>query len=323
MIYNTTPKPAGNRPAPTLWVVTEGMAGTENQCLGIAEAMGIDPVVKRINLRAPWKWLSPYIGFENGWTFTTPLKGPWPDIVIAAGRKAIAASRYIKQQSADKTFIAFVQDPRIDPDEFDLIILPMHDKTRGPNVITTLGAPNRITPAMMNDARGVFDPGPLPSPRVAVLIGGNSKTHKMTAATTEKIAGQLRDLADHGYGLMVTASRRTGEDNKKILENACAHPNIYFWDGTAPNPYMAFLAHADFILVTNDSVSMLSDAATTGKPTYVLPLEGRGDRLDALYANLAAHGAIRPFNGSLAPFSYAPLRDAALAAAEIKTRTGL
>ena len=98
------------------WIVTEGFAGTENQCLGIAEALGVTPTVKRIVLRQPWHTLSPWLGSENEWTFSPlgdKLHAPWPDLVLAAGRKGIAAARYIRRMSGNRAFIVFIQDPRI------------------------------------------------------------------------------------------------------------------------------------------------------------------------------------------------------------------
>lgn len=86
------------------WIVTEGMAGTENQCLGVAEALGIEADVRRISLRQPWRILSPYLGLEFGASFVPTLTPPWPDLLIASGRKSIAASRYIKRASRGKTF---------------------------------------------------------------------------------------------------------------------------------------------------------------------------------------------------------------------------
>ena len=89
------------------------MAGTENQCLAVAEALNIRPEVKQIGLRQPWKTFSPYLGLETSWSFTgDSLTDPFPKLVIAAGRKAIAACRYIKQQSP-RTFIVFLQNPRM------------------------------------------------------------------------------------------------------------------------------------------------------------------------------------------------------------------
>src|SRR5262245_61933506 len=112
--------PVNSGKKPVCWVVGEGIAGTENQCLGVAEALGVAAEVKRVALRQPWKALSPYLGFECGCSFEPQLEGPWPDIVIAGGRKAIAAARYIKKASGGKTYTVLLQDPRISTKAFDL-----------------------------------------------------------------------------------------------------------------------------------------------------------------------------------------------------------
>lgn len=309
------------------WVITEGLAGTENQCLGIAEALGIKPVVKRIALRQPWKTFSPWLGFECVRTFDPPLEpGPgarWPDLVIASGRKSIAAARYIKKRSGGRTFTVQIQDPRVSPRQFDLVAVPEHDRLRGPNVIVTKAAPNRIFPERLAEAKQDFPAlEKIRAPRIAVLIGGNSKTHRLTPDLTGKLCEDLKKL---GAGLMITASRRTGEDSRKILESAFPPGPVsaghgFLWDGMGPNPYFAFLAWADYIVVTSDSASMISEAATTGKPVYVFDLEGRSRKFDTLYGSLRAAGIIRPLGDRLEPWTYPPLNDAALLAAAIKAR---
>lgn len=296
------------------------MAGTENQCLGVAESLGLAPNVKRITLRQPWKILSPHIGIEAGWTFQPPLGGPpWPDLLLASGRKSIAASRYIKRKSGGKTFTVQIQDPRIAPTHFDLVAVPEHDPARGENVVVTVGAPNRITTIALERARTDFAPvfAMMPSPRVAVLLGGNSKAHRMTPAIMERLGQQLASLPG---SLMITASRRTDDAAREALQRGLnGHPH-WFWDGTGTNPYHGMLAWADYILVTADSVSMLSDAGTTGKPVYMIPMEGGAARLNAFHQNLMKHGIIRPFEGRLEHWTYPPLRDSDLIAAEIVRR---
>lgn len=303
------------------WVVTEGMAGTENQCLGVAEALGLTPVVKRIGLRQPWKMLSPLLGFEQAWSFTGDrLEGPWPDLVLASGRKAVAAARYIRKRSAGHSYIVQIQDPRANPRNFDLVAVPQHDRLRGDNVIVTQATPNRITPERLLAGRQEFASvlKGIPNPRVAVLIGGNSKAYKLTPAQMEKLAGQLRELDRLGYGLMVTASRRTGPENLHILKSALAQTKAYFWDGQGNNPYFGLLGWADYILVTADSASMISEAATTGKPVYVIPLEGGSAKFDRLHGILMKKHIIRPFTGQLQPYIYEPLQDAMMIARKIQ-----
>ena len=298
----------------TCWVVTEGLAGTENQCLGVAEALGIVPEVKRIELRQPWKSLSPYLGFEQNWSFSPVLTGPWPDLLLASGRKSIAASRYIKKASGGKTFTVQIQDPRIFPKQFDLVAVPAHDPTRGENVIVTTSAPNRVTPKKLETAKAEFSQfGKLSTPRVAVLIGGSSKAYGMTSEITRRLAAQLKNI---DASLMITASRRTGAENEAILRRELG--NHYFWNGQSENPYFGLLAWADFILVTADSASMLSEACTTGKPVYMIPLEGGHPRIDKLHENLKQSGCLRDFDGNLEGWLYEPLNDADLIAHEIR-----
>jgi uncharacterized protein len=300
------------------WIITEGLAGTENQCIGIAEALGVRPRVMRVKLRQPWKTLSPYIGFENGSSFDPPLHGPWPDLLLAGGRKAIAAARYIRKASQGKTFTVFIQDPKTDPAQFDLVIAPAHDSVQGSNVLKTTAAPNRITDEKLGEAKSRFPYfESLKTPRVAVLIGGSSRAHRMTTRVAERMAEQLKNL---DAGLMITASRRTEEKYKTILKKKIPARNAWFWNGEEENPYFAILAWADYIIVTSDSVSMLSEAATAGKPVYMVPLEGGSPRLDTFHKNLRDQGIARIFEGKLERWEYRPLRDAQKAADEIKKR---
>lgn len=307
----------------TCWVVSEGIAGTENQCLGVTEVLGVEPVVKRIALNEPWKTFSPYIGFEQSWSFSPTLVSPWPDLVIAAGRKAIAACRYIKAQSPS-TFVTFIQDPRIDPQDFDLVAVPAHDPTRGDNVIVTTASPNRLSEAKLDQAKLDWDQtfGALKAPKVAVLIGGNSKAYRFTPEVANTLAEQLSGL---NAGLMITASRRTGAENEATLREALK--DHYFWDGKGENPYFGMLAHADFILVTADSASMLSEACSTGRPVYMISMDAKGikghPRIDKLHENLRQSGALRDFQGNLETWSYEPLNDAQLVADEIRKHMNL
>ncbi|PZQ44588.1 MAG: hypothetical protein DI551_09850 [Micavibrio aeruginosavorus] len=301
------------------WVITEGMAGTENQCLGIAEALGVEPVVKRVALTQPWKTLSPYLGFECACTFKPSLEGPWPDLLLASGRKSIAASRYIKKKSGGKTFTVQIQDPRIAAKNFDLVAVPYHDPTRGENVVVTHAAPNRITQMKLAKAKNDFAPvfAMMPSPHIGVLIGGNSKAHSISESAMEKLGAQLAALPG---GLMITASRRTSDSQKVALLRGLGERPHFFWDGTGENPYFGMLSFADVLLVTADSTSMLGDAATTGKPVYMIGMEGGTKRFDRFHQHLLEYGAIRPFEGALEHWTYTPLADSTLVAAEILRR---
>lgn len=304
------------------WIVTEGIAGTENQCLGVAEALGILPVVHRIGLRQPWKSLSPYLGCETANTFLPKFEEPWPDLLLASGRKSIAASRYIKKMSGGKTFTVQIQDPRINPKYFDLVAVPEHDPARGENVITTVAAANRLTGYKLDAAKTEFASlfAMLPGPRIAVLLGGKSKAYTITPYMMRLLGAQLAALPGTP---LITASRRTEQPERDALLQGLGDKPHYFWDGTGTNPYFGMLAWADYILVTADSVSMLGDAATTGKPVYVIGLDGGTPRFDKFHKNLVDKGIARPFKGVLEHWHYPPLADSARIADEIRTRMGL
>lgn len=300
------------------WVITEGMAGTENQCLGICDHLGAIPKILKIKLNPPWNMLSPYIQLERKNSFSPSLESPWPDLLITSGRKSIAALRYIKKQSHGQTFCVHVQDPRINFPEADILAIAEHDPTRAHNVIVTKAALNRITPKKLaSEAKQFPHLASLTGPRVAVLIGGSSKAYNMTEDMTRTLCEQLSHI---NGSLMITASRRTGEKNRQIIEKTLQSDQNFIWDGSGKNPYFAILGLADFILVTADSVSMLSEACTTGKPTYMIPLDGGHKRIDNLHENLIDYGCLRQFEGDLEAFSYEPLNDAKMIANEIRQR---
>lgn len=309
------------------WVVTDGEPGPENQCLGVADALGVVPVVKRIFLRWPWKTLTPFLGGETEKTFSPlgdKLQPPWPDLVLASGRKSIAAARYIKRMSGGRTFTVYIQNPYISPSQFDLVVVPMHDRLKGPNVIVTNAAPTRITPSTLQEARDYFaDPfEDLSEPRLAVMIAGQNRAYKMTEEIAHKLVAQLHHLADeHDVSLMIRTAPKTGAEIEQIIDDGLSEDdNAWIWDPETENPQMGFLAWADYILVTADSVSLISEAAATGKPVYMIPLEGGSPRIEQFHKNMMDRGILRTFEGVLEDWTYIPLNDAAMVAREIEKR---
>jgi hypothetical protein len=306
------------------WVISDGRAGILNQCLGLAEAVGLPIEVKTVHPRWPWTWLpltmwpSPFrsLGADSA-TFVPP----WPALTIACGWRSIPLVLAIKRLSQGRTFTVQLQDPRIAFTNFDLVVPPAHDQVSGPNAIVTLGSPNRITPAKLDAAaahwRTRFDA--LPTPRIGVLIGGKSKAHRLTEADAEKLAAQLKTLAKDA-SLIVTPSRRTGEAQTKIIVRALEGTRSFVWDGAGENPYFAILALCDAFLVTSDSTNLLTEAATTGKPVHMIDIPGGNAKFARLYRNLINHGIIRRFTGRIESWSYKPLNETAEVAAEIRRR---
>jgi uncharacterized protein len=307
--------------AKTVWVVTEGAAGMENQALGLAERLGLPFEVKRVMLAKPWRWLAPRLPvspFTHATPDSSPLAPPWPDLVIGCGRQSIPFVRAIKKASGGHTRLVQTQNPRVGPANFDLVIPPEHDGLTGANVFPIIGSPNRITPAKLKGAREAFAKQlmPVKAPRLAVLIGGPSKVYRMDESEIDMLASSLRALS-RDHGLIVLPSRRTGDSNINRIAASLNSTGAYLWRGGGENPYMGALGWADAFLVTADSVNMACEAAATGKPVHIFPLPGGSAKFRKFHDSLAARGITRPFNGEIEQWSYEPLDETGRAAKRI------
>lgn len=304
------------------WVVTNGTAGMENQALGLAERVGLPIVAKRVRLAWPWNKLAPLsLGspFSNLSAGSDAIALPWPRIAIGVGRESIPLVRAIKKASGGKTLLVQCQNPRVPLSWFDLVIPPEHDAVSGPNVLSILGSPNRITPEKLAAARSRFADRfqALRTPRLAVLIGGDSKVYRLDSATVEELVRALAELSKT-MGLMVTVSRRTGAANVARMASALEGSGAYFWNGEGENPYLGVLAWADAFLVTADSVNMACDAAATGKPVHIFPLPGGSAKFDRFHQSLIARGISRTFTGRIGQWDYPPLDETGRAAKRIR-----
>jgi mitochondrial fission protein ELM1 len=310
------------------WVVTDGKAGMESQCVGLAQALGARPAIKRVSLRAPWRQLTPYLRIGGSAQFAVgsdTLAPPWPDLLIATGRHSIAAALLVKKASGGRTRIVQLQNPVISPRHFDLVIVPRHDGLTGPNVVATRGALHRITPEVLREGaeRLAPDVAHLARPFVSVLIGGSNAAYRLGPPEMAVLAGQLASCAHRmGASLLVTPSRRTGEEALGVLNGALAATPHYLWDMKSENPYFGLLGLADLIVATCDSVNMVSEAASTGKPVYVADLPGGSPKFERFHRLLREEGVTRPFTGTLEVYCYAPLDDVGMAAARVSARLG-
>ncbi|MGE0253355.1 MAG: mitochondrial fission ELM1 family protein [Alphaproteobacteria bacterium] len=315
------------------WVVTDGKAGMESQCRALAAALGLNPTVKRIAVRPPWRWLppslwpSPQAALQTGRDGGDNLAKPWPDLIISTGRQTVAPVLDIKRRSGRSRPVRVVQiqNPRVAASRFDLVIAPRHDRLDGDNVIVTLGALHAVTPAALAAARAVWGARleRLPRPRVAVLLGGGNRAYRLGAREGRAIAAALAALAATGAGLMVTPSRRTPPDCAAAVRAALSGHAAIVWDGSGDNPYPGFLALADAVLVTADSVNMVSEAAGTGRPVHVIDLPGGSARFRRFHRAMREAGVTRPFAGRLEDWTYPVPDDTARAARAVAQRLEL
>jgi hypothetical protein len=313
----------------TVWAVSDGRAGIEAQVLGLAEAVArrrpAQISVRRIAYRGwvgrlPWRLMAfPRLGL----TADSRIAPPWPDLWLAAGRATLPLSLRMRRWSKGRTFVVQTQDPRTPLEAYDLVVPPTHDQLVGDNVLPIIGAPNRLTPERlsMDLARFSAAIGPLPSPRVAVAIGGKSKAFDITPERAEAMGREIETaIAGRGGSLLLTFSRRTPQAARAILAERLRNLPGMIWDDQGDNPYFAFLAAADAILVTEDSTNMATDAASTCKPVYILGMDGRSAKFSLFHEELERLGVARRFSGDLATWTYPPLTETDRAADEILKR---
>lgn len=313
------------------WIVTDGSVGMEAQGIAVAEAVGLPFTLKRVRpkgamrlMPAPFQILLPPKALLRATASSDALEPPWPRLIISIGRRSVPMALAIKRLSG--AYALHIQNPKVPARLFDLVAAPAHDNFEGPNVITTFGAVHGVTPERLAEAGNQFAPriADLPHPRIAVLLGGESQAFSFPPETATGFGAKLAILArETGGSLLITPSRRTRTDTLEALAQAIAGVPHFVWDGKGDNPYFAFLSLADAIVVTEDSVNMVTEAAGTGKPVYVQALPGRSTRLSRFHALMRERGATRPFEGRLESWRYVPINDTEVVASHIREALGL
>ena len=200
----------------------------------------------------------------------------------------------------------------MNPAFFDGVVPPEHDGLSGENVFPIIGSPNRITPKALVKAHAQFhnDLKNFPKPHTAVLIGGQAKRWHLTPDMADDHVKRLEKLLNKGGSLLITPSRRTPQFMLHKLERLKAHPHVWLWQGEGDNPYLAFLASADLILVTQDSTNMLTEACSTGTPVMMLAMQSQNPgKFTKLYDRLKTRCGIRFFEGKEESWSYPPLQE--------------
>lgn len=285
-----------------IWLLTDDRAGNVNQLLGIAEALGEPWERKEIRYN---RWVrlpnllrgGGLIGIDA--LSRAGLTSPWPDVVLAAGRRAFPVARYIRRQSGGRTRIVQVMNPgRAGWREADLIVLPAHDDYRGHDarVMTVVGAPHRVSREKLRAERAVWEPRfqAYPHKRVALIVGGATKDKPFPETAAHELVRAVRALQP--ASVLATTSRRTPPEVVDILQRDLPQPCFFYRYGDAgENPYFGLLSTADEIVVTGDSLSMCSECCATGVPVHIFaPATMMGPKHKRFHTELYARGFAVP-----------------------------
>ncbi len=297
------------------WTVSEVKAGTLTQCLGIARQF--DPEPKRIVVEKKlpsWKRgiLSPYRG---------RIEKPEPDLLVACGSMSPRHVQAIARAAGKVPMKVYLQrpNPEVVP-IFDLIFVSRHDWTEDmasrPNFHQMLGVPHQIEASELQRIRPEARARWLGSREraVAVLVGGPNDAYAYNPETIEELVRTIRSFAAGGWATLISTSRRS---DPSILPRLLAETQdgILVWDRTGENPYRQFLAAADALLVTKDTVTMTCEAVVTGKPVYIFDLARKaGEKLakfERFHNDMSnTLGLTRAFRGELVPYTYEPPQEA-------------
>ena len=301
---------------PSVWILTDGKAGDEQPLAGIAEAMGVTPEFRRVHPRKPFAVMMPWGPID--WRDRpgqpgSPLAPPYPDICLATGRRAVAYLRHLKHLSPATCAVLF-KDPRTRRHGADLVIVQAHDRLRGPSVMVVTTAPNRLPPSRLDAIRAhpPVDLAALPSPRLAVLVGGDSRHHHFTPDDVARFIAGLKTRVADGASLMITASRRTPPTLAAALRSLAEQSErVIFWTGQGANPLAAYMALADELVVTADSTNMIGEAASTGRPIQIFRPSGGHPKIETFIALLGREAHVGRFPEEPTTGSYSPINSTA------------
>jgi uncharacterized protein len=324
-------------------VLTDGKAGDEIPCIGVAEELlgvrdgllhqlGASPAVSglshpaaqaryvygestveihRVAPRPPWVWMMPRGPIdprEGSRQPGSPIAPPFPDILIASGRRAVPYVREIKRLAGAATFAVILKNPRIANHGADFVWVPEHDRAQNPQFARTLTTPHRFSATRIAAARS--DLGPeirlLPHPRVAILLGGRTRLGPFSAADTEALCQRLTSVAEEAGSFLVTVSRRTPPQLLAAVQHAIRSRRSYVWEGDGPNPYLRILAAADSVVATGDSHTMISEAAAIGRPLMIFAPTCIKPKLTYFGLRMIEEGWAHPFDGGLQRASVIP-----------------
>lgn len=306
----------------TCWAITDDKRGNQVQAQGLAKAVGFTTKSKVISLKLPWRHIPPSYwppGVLGVDAKECGLTAPWPDLIISCGRQSVGVAAEIKRRAKDKTIAVHIQHPRVSPSKFDLVAAPAHDNLSGPNVISTLGSLGQVNRHVLDEAAERFAARytDMPKPLIAVSIGGSNSVYTLNSNQIDEISQQLKKIAvDTGGSLLITASRRTGAENETKLRAALQDIPGEFWNNTGDNPYFAYLGSADYVIVTNDSVNMISEACATGKPVFIIHMPARRKtKFTSFHEAIEENGLAKAFQGELGNWHSEPLNETARVAA--------
>ena len=260
-------------------LLTEGMHGMISQVEGMAKALNSEYSHKIVRLSFPWNLIPPKFTPISQIVLKDKIyitENEIPDIIISCGRKSVIPSILLKRKNSN-IFTIHIQNPKVNSKNFDVVIAPTHDKYYGPNVIPSEGAIHYITYEEIQAAKNYLTSKIKSNKIVSIILGGPNKYYSFNKEQLMEIFESIKmTFIGKGYEIIIIPSMRTP---KTIIELAKKEMSKFghVVDTIDKQAYLSAYALAEYVVVTCDSISMISEAAASGKPIYVAQMKPKKD----------------------------------------------
>ena len=305
-------------------LLTEGMHGMISQVEGMAKALKTDFSHKTVRLSFPWNLIPPKFTPISNIILKDKIyidDNKIPDLIISCGRKSVVPSIFLKKKNP-KIFTIHIQDPKVNLRNFDAIVCPEHDSLEGDNIYISKGAIHYITTSEIIKAKSYLVDKIKSDKIVSLILGGPNKYYKFDKNQLVTIFNTIKSkFVSKGYKIIVIPSMRTPREiidlaTKEIGESG------YVENKVDKQAYLSAYALAEYIVVTCDSISMISEAATSGKPIFVAHMKAKKNnyRFKRFLDLFKKIGITRDLGENIETWSYDKYNESQRIALELKNK---
>ena len=291
-------------------LLTEGMHGMISQVEGLAKALDLEFIHEKIELNSFWKLLPPKLTPVKSFVFKNNIDKNF-DIIISCGRKSVIPSIFLKKKYGNKVMNIHIQDPKVSLDNFDFIVAPEHDGLIGENVLTSKGAIHYLRNNEINESANYLKPRVNKEKIISLIIGGPTKYYSYDDKTIDDLFLKIKNnFINKNFQLILIPSMRTPKNVAEKAKTYFDNNQIIITD-VDKKAYLSALKLADYIVVTCDSTSMISEAAITGKPIYVAQMSPskNNKRFDKFFKLFKSLNIIKDLENSITKWSYDKLSE--------------
>ncbi len=305
-------------------LLTEGMHGMISQVEGMAKALNTEYSHKIVSLSFPWNFVPPKLTPVSQIVLKDRINinnNEAPDLIISCGRKSVIPSIFLKKKNS-KIFSIHIQDPKVSFKNFDAIVAPEHDNLKGNNIYTSKGAIHYITELEISKARQYLVDKIKSEKIVSLILGGPNKYYSFNSDQIINIFNQIKSsFVSNGYKVIIIPSMRTP---KEIIDLATREMGAcgYVVNKVDKQAYLSAYALANYVIVTCDSTSMISEAATSGKPIFVAHMKSKKNnyRFNRFFELFKQMGITRNLGEKIETWTYNKHNEAQRIALELKNK---